>query len=264
MDVISVHVPKTAGCTFRNTLFQVYGQAQTRLDYDDEPQNPTSRYHVDREGWRASADEEIRAIDPAIRVIHGHFAVEKYEGLFPEAARITWVRHPVPWPISLYYFWKNIPPVHNPPTHPLIRRIHLEGASFEEFIEEPVARNQVTNMFLGSKPLESFAFVGIQEHFDADLKDLARMMGWPELGVEPVNRNPEPSYEARLGELFGDPRLIDRIVSLNEQDMALYEKAVRLRARRHEQAKARLDRRARRVAIHRGDRQHQDQDFDVA
>ena len=259
MELLSLHVPKTAGCTFRNTLFQVYGQAQTRLDYDDGPQNPTTRYNVDREGWRASAIEEIRAIDPAIRVIHGHFAIEKYDGVFPEAARITWVRHPVPWLSSLYYFWKNIPPVHNPPTHPLIRRIHLDGITFEEFIEDPYARNQVTGIFLGNKPLESFAFVGIQEHFDADLKDLARMMGWPEVVVEPVNRNPEPRYEARLGELFGDRGLIDRIISLNERDMDLYEEAVRLRARRLDQAKARLERRARR-----GGRQPWDQGAEVA
>ncbi len=249
MELLSLHVPKTAGCTFRNILFKVYGEAETRLDYDDVPMNPTSLYNVDRDAWRESAFAEVRSIDPAIRAIHGHFAIEKFDDMFPEAPRITWVRHPVPWLISLYYFWKNVPPT----THPLVRRLHFEGISFQEFIEDPYARNQVSDVFLGSKPLESFAFVGIQEQFDTDLTILARMMGWPEVEVETLNRSPEPSYEERLGELFGDLRLVDRILTLNERDMALYEEALKLRTRRLEQTRERAEKHARLVAIRAGD-----------
>jgi Sulfotransferase family len=249
MDVISLHVPKTAGCTFRSRLFKIYGEAQTRLDYDDAPMNPTMRYNVDHEGWRASADEEIRAIDPGIRAIHGHFAIEKYEGVFPEAPRITWLRHPASWLISLYHFWKNIPPVSNPPSHPLVYRIHIDGITFREFIEDPIARNQVSRYYIGTKSLESFAFVGIQEHFDTDVEHLAQLLGWPEIEVESLNRSPDPNYKDRKGELIADDRLIDRILSLNERDMALYEEAVKLRARRLERSKARAEKHARLVAL---------------
>jgi hypothetical protein len=64
-----------------------------------------------------------------------------------------------------------------------------------------------------------------------------------------VNQSPEPSYTDRLRELHEDDRLIDRLISLNEKDMALYEEALALRARRLNQARAEHERHVRRAAI---------------
>ena len=125
MDVISVHVPKTAGSTFGSLLGTIYGDERVFKDYDDLPMNPLSRYNVDRADWRSSASARIRSIGPEFRAIHGHFAIEKYDETFPEARRIAWVRHPASWVISLYFYWRNVPTT----THPLIRRLHSEGLS---------------------------------------------------------------------------------------------------------------------------------------
>ncbi len=245
MDVISVHVPKTAGSTFGKLLETVYGAERIVLDYQDLPMNPLSRYHVDHEGWKSSAAAEVRSIGPDFRAIHGHFPVEKYEEVFPEARRIAWVRHPASWVISLYYFWKNVPTT----THPLVRRLHADNISLDEFAQDPTARNRISSVFLGGRPLEAFAFLGIQEHFDEDFGALVRMMGWPQVESCVVNESPEPGYSARIRELHQDARLIDRLISLNEKDMALYEEALRLRARRLDQAKAQHEKHVRHAAI---------------
>jgi hypothetical protein len=110
--------------------------------------NPLSRYTTDHAGWRAAATAEVAAIGPEIRAVHGHFAIEKYEAAFPEARRIAWVRHPARWVISLYYFWKNIPTT----THPLVRRLHADQISIEEFAQDPTVRNRVSRVFLKGTP----------------------------------------------------------------------------------------------------------------
>jgi hypothetical protein len=242
-------------------LAKVYGDERVHLDYKDVPMNPTSRYRVDHPGWRESATAEVRSIGPQFRAIHGHFAIEKYEDSFPEARRIAWVRHPAAWVISLYYFWQHIETT----TNPLVQRLHAGGLSIDEFAQDPLARNQVSSIFLKGTPPEAFAFLGIQEHFEEDSRDLVRMMGWPEADPGVLNPSPEPSYADRRREHYDNDRLIDRLVSLNEGDMALYEAALRIRARRQEQSQARAERPARLIAIReQADRDRRDNHAEVA
>ena len=64
------------------------------------------------------------------------------------------------------------------------------------------------------------------------------MMDWPKADLGFVNRSPEPAYRDCIREIREDDRLVDRLVALNEEDMALYEEALRLRTRRLEQGQA--------------------------
>jgi hypothetical protein len=252
MDVISIHVLKTAGSTFWKYLTSVYGAERVVLDYDDYVLSPLSLYNTDREAWRASAVAKARAIGPEFRAIQGHFSAQKYMHVFPEARVVTWVRHPVSWVISLYYYWRHWPKYHGydlPFLNPLVRRVGEEQLSLVEFAEDPTVRNPVSRIFLEGTALESLAFVGIQEHFEDDLQTLVRMMGWPEIPVNSINKSPEPSYADRLREHHADRRLIDRLVSLNEADMALYEEALRLRAERLQERQIRSAWDARKAAV---------------
>jgi hypothetical protein len=245
MDVISVHVPKTAGTSFRKILATVYGEEHVLLDYKDVPMNPNSPYQVDHAGWREAATAEVRSIGPEFRAIHGHFSIEKYNDAFPEARRIAWVRHPAAWVISLYFYWKHVETT----TNPLVRLLHAGGLSIDDFARHPAARDQVSGIFLRGASPESFDFLGVQEHFEDDSKEIVRMMGWPEADPGFMNKSPEEGYEDRLRELHEDDRLVDRLMALNEGDMAFYEGALKLRARRLEQSRARAEKHARLVAI---------------
>jgi hypothetical protein len=208
MEIVSVHVPKTGGHAFCNVLVHHYGLERIVKDYDNI---------------------DIRTIGPEHRVVHGHFGVAKYHGLFPTARRIAWVRHPVSWVISFYYYSKS---VHHQAVCPVNCRLHTEQLSLEEFAEHPSVRNIVTRQYLYGLDLEEFFFVGIQEEFDEDLGDLARMMGWPEVRTGVDNANPEPGYRGLVRRHWSDRALIRRLERLNEADMEYYERARSLRARR--------------------------------
>ena len=77
--VVSVHIPKCAGTSFRRVLNELCA-ARTWCNY----------------GANFSKDDAWAGLIPAgTEVIHGHFIADAFEGLFPRRRLITWVRHPV-------------------------------------------------------------------------------------------------------------------------------------------------------------------------
>ena len=228
MEVISVHVPKTAGTTFGKLLSSIYGPERIYMDYNDKPLNPNSVFNIDHSRWQAAAATQVQTIGTDYRVVHGHFPIYKYMNLLKSAKSITWVRHPVSWLVSLYYYWKHTPET----DHPLICRLQDEDLSLLEFAEHPLVRNRISQVFLNGLDLADFFFVGIHEHFRDDLWELTHLMGWPNCGVGVENRSPEPGYLALVHQHQSDKRLIDKLQSFNEDDMELYERALRLRTRR--------------------------------
>ncbi|WP_435008177.1 hypothetical protein P12x_005454 [Tundrisphaera lichenicola] len=232
MEVISVHVPKTAGSTFGNLLTTIHGVDRVYKDYEDYPMNPLSRYNLDREGWRESARAEVQSIGEPYRAVHGHFAIRKYDGFFPEARRIAWVRHPAAWVTSLYYFWKGLKELPPGSPNPLIVRLRNEDLPLREFAEDPTVRDRIAGTFLEGLEPEAFFFLGVQEHFDSEIRDLIGMMGWPEVSAGFENRNPVPGYADRSREILGDRTLTELLIALNPRDMELYEAASRIREER--------------------------------
>jgi hypothetical protein len=228
MELISVHIPKTAGTALRNVLRQVYRSERLYEDYTDRPLDPQSPFNSDPATWHRERDTLVRHLGPHYRAIHGHFAAIKYQRDFPEARRIVWLREPASWLISLYFFWKNLPRRDNTLHHRLLD----EGLSFVEFVELPEAQNRFTRIFLKGAALEEFAFVGLQEHFDEDFQQLARLMAWPDIKPELVNINPEARYRAEIQRFRSDSALMARLAHLNAEDGELYRQAQRLRVQR--------------------------------
>ena len=162
-------------------------------------------------------------VGAAARVIHGHFAVRKYAGLYPEARRIVWLREPVARLVSHYHYWRGLP--HG--GHNLHRRLLEENLSLEAFAALDPMRDCMSRLFLAGSALEDFAFVGRQECFAEDLPHLARTLGWPAMpaGTAVENRG---AYAA--GEL--DKAVRRRLQALNPADTALYRRAGELAGRR--------------------------------
>jgi hypothetical protein len=116
------------------------------------------------------------------------------------------------------------------PVGPLHQAVYDGRVPLEEFVQLPRNRNRVSGHFLRGYTLEDLDFVGITEHFGADLADLARRLRWPSLAAPHELANDLAPYRNfRPAE-----SLVRRIRALNEDDVALYEEALRLRAaRRH-------------------------------
>lgn len=217
VELISIHIGKTAGTSFREILSNTYGQSNVLWDYAPYKYHPPT------------------PLPENIRAIHGHIPIRKYSGYFPEAKRIVWLRHPLYRLISEYYFAQHYKDEHNL----LHRELVEKNLGFRDFVEHPAAQNIMSRQIAGLE-LKDFFFIGLQEHYAADLLVLEDLMGWTRYEVPIKNRNPEPQYKKNLSEILADQNLVNRVVELNEKDMILYEEASAFRQERERSTRPKL------------------------
>jgi hypothetical protein len=208
--IVSVHIPKTGGVSFREVLAELAGGHMV-LDYDDRPLAP-------RSPWRALRQRLRRpSLPPGTRVVHGHFVAGKYGRTHPEARFVTWLRDPVERLASHYHYWLREPD----PKNATCRRLLEERLDLLGFAALPEMRD-VHARFLAGVPIERFAFVGLTEDFDAGM-ELFRRLFCPERSFEVGKRNANPE---RGGERYDlEPALRERIEALNRADRDLYARA---------------------------------------
>lgn len=143
VELISVHVPKTAGTTFSTVLNQVYGEENIYLDYMG---TRPGKYGLSK-------------LPPEIRVVHGHFLPFKYDHLYPQAKKIIWVRNPIYLVISLYFYWLYAPVGILEKQQKIVRDVKRQTIRLEDFVERPEAKNLISK-YSGGKTLTNFDFVG--------------------------------------------------------------------------------------------------------
>ena len=222
--IVSVHVPKTGGTTFKNLLGDPR-VGHTFFDYDERPlslpatKRPLSRV---RTHLRMLAIKKMLDKPGTDRVfVHGHFLAEKYRSLWPDTGWITWFRDPVERLVSHYYHWQRSPDHKNA----ACRKLHRLGLDIVGFSQLPEMRN-VHARFLGPIQPQQLAFVGVTEEYERSLQLFARRCGVPLDSVsktEVHNRNPDKT-RARYS-LTSQVR--SEIEAANATDLKLYEQAKR-------------------------------------
>jgi hypothetical protein len=208
--IVSVHVPKTGGVTFREAL-AVLAEGHLVLDYDDRP--------LARRSFARAVRERLRRVElpPGTRVVHGHFVARKYLRGYPTAHFVTWFRDPIERLASHYHYWLREPD----PKNPTCRRLLEERLDLEQFGALPEMRD-VHTRFLGGVPVERFAFVGLTEAFDEGMALFQRLFGL-ERPLEAARRNANPE---RVGERYELPAATrEALEALNRRDLALYARA---------------------------------------
>ena len=210
VEIISVHVPKTAGSAFGKVLLRVYGAEGVFLDY---PYERDYQRRFMREG------------DVNVKVIHGHFSPAKYKDKFADAKRITWLREPVSFLISYYCYNKMF---RRSRFYDLIEEKNLD---FWEFAQMPENQN-VMSVYLGKIKLEDFFFVGIQNFFEEDLQELRSMMSWQEITISRENNNRDSDYQRIKKEVLRDESLVKKVERINGEDIEMYQEALNLREKR--------------------------------
>jgi hypothetical protein len=230
--LISVHLPKTAGLSFRAALEEHYGE-RFAFDYGDYPlaHAPAERH---RKALQAALESPVRDLG-GIGCIHGHFLPVKYLLLADrlDCRFVTWMREPVARLVSHFHYWqRSYDPVSNLPS-PLHRRVVEEHWSLEQFCQAPELRNVYTE-FLWGFPLQRFDFIGITEHYEEDLPYFStRFLGQP-ARVHALNQRGESVARSSACEL---PEALRRQVEeYHGADLALYRQALALRRTRLEGA----------------------------
>jgi hypothetical protein len=210
--IISIHVPKTGGETFRDIL-EAMTEGHVQRDYGDRPLAPPTI------GQRLRLAAASPHLEPGTRAVHGHFIATKYFRRYPQARYMAWLREPVERLASHYHYWKRKPDRQNP----TCRRLLDQDLSLAAFAALPEMRD-VQARFLGAVPVRRLDFVGLTERYEASL-ELFRRAFYPGLAsdTERYNANPER----------GDDRYVlddatrAAIASLNERDIRLYGEAER-------------------------------------
>lgn len=216
--LLFLHIPKTAGTSFRALFDREYpGSRQLPLYY------PTP--------YKPELLTELRARVPTTDAFIGHvfFGIDADLGF--QARYMTFLRHPVDRVVSYFLHNKRNP---DSPYHGWIR----DGVSLHHMLEHeriPELNNNMTRMIAGlhdNDLLESrsvldtaianleerFLFVGITEDFDKCIQLLGARLGWRQVLTTPVlNRSPK-----HLREQLDAPTLA-AIEKYNQLDLELYQ-----------------------------------------
>lgn len=226
--IISVHMPKSGGISFKHLLKTKYPKSLLE-DYDfpihDSAVERHQKAERDRLWYKISTKYLFRF--STVDCIHGHFLPYKYECLYESGDHtfVTWLRDPIERIESHYHFWKQY--------HwkldklPLLNRFLEEDWSLEKFAFCEELKN-IYSLFLWNFPVERFHFIGITEFFEEDMAFFAgNYLGISEVDIPKKNVNKNKS-----GETIKDPGLIRELKEFHSEDYKLYKYGVKQRLKR--------------------------------
>jgi len=204
--ILFVHIPKTAGTSFRIAAEEYFGKENTFYDYSSKS-DETSKEIIDT--IYSAKDpyqfyEHIAKLDSSF--LSGHFPVGKYAALYDTLNVVSFVRDPVEQVLSHYNHYKN---------H------HAYEKGLKAFIKEPRFKN-IQIKFLRQKNLALYGFLGVTEQYNTSI-DLFNSVYDTDLPKIHINKTKKDSLE--IEEL--DQKTLNLIQRMNTKDIVLYD-AVRL------------------------------------
>jgi len=183
--IISLHIPKSGGNSFRELLQMHFGN-RVMLDYGDwagfNVPEAIERGRIRTVKMRDRRDELLESFD----IIHGHFVADKYIGLFPAQDFVAFFRDPYQQALSHYYFL-----LRNPQRDHLEEKMfHEAKMSLHEYLEWDAFHNQQAQ-YLGSLSINDLAMVGLSEEFYEGVDQFNTTFGCHLRGKSFCNVNPD-------------------------------------------------------------------------
>jgi hypothetical protein len=201
-----LHVPKTAGTSFRKGLEKAFPGL---VAYDYAPSSPETHPYVRQHVYDARDPLALKAKleTEGYRVLGGHVLYRNYAEIFSPDRVVTFLREPIARVVSEHEH--------------ACRHQGFQGTLLE-FAERPRNRSLQTGMLEGVE-LDEVGFVGITERYAESLRLLDRRLGWrvPNL-VENVN----PKQRGLAGSYSVPPEELAQLRIWNKADLALYARAI--------------------------------------
>ncbi len=207
IEIISIHIPKTAGTAFYHVLKNQYG---TKLSPSYKRKDILSL--TSNSGYSLIQEAEKYSL------LHGHFRFEEVVKLYENsnAKLITWVRDPVERLISNYHFFKHR--LENPELNPEVfeKNKHRINENLLEYAQLDENRNRIS-WFIDESKIEAFFFIGIMEQFNSELMQLSKLLNWDQVEFPPMINISPKTHEIISNDLRKE------IAVLNQKDIQLYQ-----------------------------------------
>jgi hypothetical protein len=244
MIPVFIHVPRTAGTTLREAILRHYAPGEV-MTWDD---STTAR------GWQAAlharvvmmipypANESVQSLG-APKLIMGHLPyLPDGHWQHDPFSYFTFLREPVQRVISDYH-WTGLLPAHRFHNHcagltlpealtakQYINLDNIHVRLYANAMDVPFGELDGGHLASAIEALETFAFVGLTEHFEDGVRELERLYDWKNLPAQLVDKN-RIQYDRER-----DPNLAELVAEVNHWDIALYEHVLRQRAFGHDGA----------------------------
>jgi hypothetical protein len=207
MSVINfVHIPKTAGTSFRLGAEEYFGEDAIAYDYGPEAQRTSDTcmkhcYRGTEDRWAFIQECELSDL----KMVSGHFRAMKYTPGFGVSNMATFVRDPIQRICSEFKHF--------------VRHQNYKG-SFQDFYQRPDMCNKYKKM-LNGVPIEAIGFIGLTERYNESLEVFNKVFGTE---IKARKDNVGKAEQEDVHEVSEDD--LAAIRRLNQQDSVLYKSIV--------------------------------------
>jgi len=201
-----VHIPKTAGTSFRFGARSAYGQARVWQDYGASNSETTPEVKQ----WVYDSPDlfnlHTALVDQRIKVFGGHVNADKYLNLFGLRNCVAFVREPMQRIVSEYKHFV---------------RHHGYKGSLESFFRQESMRNRQSR-FLSAAIPQAYGLLGITEQY---LSALEMLNARYDVEIASLIKNVADKVGAAHDIA---PQDLQEMARLNQQDIRLYRTALEL------------------------------------
>ena len=216
--ILFVHIPKTAGTSFREGLAKAVGNKYMISDYGpDASETDFAIRHLHTQGIYTPEHVAEIAGSRGAKIICGHFPLSRYHKIYPKATVVSFVRDPLQRCYSEYLHWKRM-------------KGYLEP--FEKFIQIK-GRINLQSRWLQGLPENSI--IGVGECYNSSVQMINKILGLS-VPILALNCN-RKKLEKKYSEVEMGRAAVSFFYSLNERDNQFYNK---IRAQYPERVTSRL------------------------
>jgi hypothetical protein len=222
MEIISIKIPRTGSESFGAVLEKVYPASELwnyirNMKFNPRIYDPNSWYYQDPDP-SAPFQKELEEFRPYsdMQYVHNHVPAPMFDGFYDDVPRIAFMREPVSWLLSCYWFAKALG--HIP-----------KEMGVWDYIEIDYRKNWMAMMLGGD--LSRFDFIGFQEEWWTSVQSFidrftrsSTVVLWDNPKWTKNVQTSQEYLQFRDG-MLKDKMFIRRCKKLHKDDFLLYKEA---------------------------------------